>query len=172
MLAHIPHHILLFLLVTIPLIAVIVIISGSIWGFIKMPGKATVILISIFSLIIAAASWIFNMGWIRFMMTLTLIPFIHAMIFFLTNLFTARYIDESQKLKILNLLFCITYMISYIFLPDGADTGGLYFFFGLIHNSTLSYVAQAISYIAFFAHIILFVMQIIQWVKQKKKATM
>ncbi|MBE7038910.1 MAG: hypothetical protein E7404_08430 [Ruminococcaceae bacterium] len=174
MLSNVPSSILLLLLILMPVIAVVVIVSGTIWGIYKArknnsPNKKKIILLSILAILIAAVSWILNMGWIRFVMTFMLIPFIHAIIFFFTNLFMASYVDKTKNIKILNLLFIMTYLLLYIFLPDAADYGEMYFLFGLIHNDLLSNIAYAISSISFLGHIVLFVLQIIYAVKTKRK---
>lgn len=90
--------------------------------------------------------------------------------FFVTGLCVAPYTDKSRNVKILNLLFCITYLLIYIFLPDVGERGESYFFFGLIHSDFLSKIAIAVSGIAFLGHIILFVLQIIQAVKIRKNS--
>ena len=131
-------------------------------------GKKRTILMSIFYILIVIASWFLNMGWIRFFMTILLIPFIHAVVFFLTNFFATKYFDKSTKIRKLNLWFTISYLIAYLLMPDGGDIGGMYFFFGLIHNDTLSGIANSISSIAVIGHIVMFVMQIIEIKKIKK----
>lgn len=173
MLANIPSGILLFLLISVIMTATIVIVGGTIWGLIKArkndtSDKKMVILLCVLSIVIAAVSWMANFGWIRFIMTFLLIPFIHAIIFFLTNLFVSSYVDKSRKLKMLNLFFIVTYLMFYIFLPDGGDIGGLYFFFGLIHNDTLLSIAEFILSIALPGHVVLFILQIIQVIALKK----
>ena len=176
MLKNVSREWLVFLLILILIIAIVFIAVRTTCFFIKLgkintSNKKKTILISIFSIILAAVSWITNMGWIRFIMTLMMIPFIHAIIFFITDLYIASYIDKYWNIKLLNLLFYITYLLLYIFLPDGGDVGELYFFFGLIHSNVLSYIAQAISGIAFLVHIVLLILQIIQVAKIKKKET-
>ena len=53
-------------------------------------------------------------------------------------------------------------------MPDGGDYGSMYFFFSLIHNDTLSSVANFISSIAVLGHIVMFIMQLIEIKKIKK----
>lgn len=131
-------------------------------------GKKRTILISICYILVVLASWFLNMGWIRFFMTFLLIPFIHAVVFFLTNFFVTKYFDKSTKIKKLNIWFIISYLIAYLLMPDGGDIGGMYFFFGLIHNDTLSGIANSISSIAVIVHIVMFIMQIVEIKKIKK----
>ena len=131
-------------------------------------GKRKTILMSLLYILIVLVSWFLNMGWIRFFMTFLLIPFIHAIVFFLTNFFATKYFDKSPKIRKLNLWFIISYLITYLLMPDGGDIGGMYFFFGLIHSDILSGVANFISSVAGIAHIVLFVLQIVEIRKIKK----
>lgn len=152
-------------------VTVVIVASGTIWGILKCRNsnhKKKIIFLSIIAIFIAAASWVMNIGWLRFIMTVMLIPFIHAIIFFLFNLFMASYADKAKNIKTLNLLFIMTYLLLYIFLPDGADSGETYFFFGLIHNDSLSNIAYGITEISFLGHIVLIVLQIICAVKANK----
>lgn len=176
MLSNISPHILLFLIISIFIIFIGVVVGVTIRIILKSrqdSDKKRRIFISIFmsllSIFIAAISWLLNMGWVRMIMTLLLIPFIHALIFFFTNLFMTYYEDKNKSTKLLNLLFILTYLLLYIFLPDGADTGEMYFFFGLIHSNSLSGIAQCVSRMAFLGHIVLFILQIIQAIRTKKK---
>lgn len=174
MLSKVPHNILLLLFVLILVASIVVVVGGSIWGMLRAgkinsSNKKKVILLSILATFIAAVSWILNMGWIRLIMTFLLIPFIHVIIFFSTNLFMSSYVDKSRNIKILNLLFIMTYSLIYIFLPDAGDYGEMYFLFGLIHSDLLSNIACGIAGVSFLGHIVLFVLQIIYAVKTKKK---
>jgi len=101
-------------------------------------------------------------------MTFLLIPVIHGIVFFSLSIFFAVYVDKSPKMLKFNVFFIITYLLSYVFMPDGADRGEMYFFFGLIHNDSLSSIAFYISGISFIVHIVLFFMQIFEVRKIKK----
>ena len=81
MLADINRTLLLYLLIGVIIIAVLVIVCGTIIAIIKAckkgeHNKRKDILLTLLCIAIAAASWIFNMGWIRFIMTFLLIPFL------------------------------------------------------------------------------------------------
>ena len=173
MLSNVPGEILLFLLIIFFLVAILVVLGGTVWAVTKAKieksksSKNNIIMTVVF-IFIAAISWLLNFGWLRFIMTFMLIPFTHAIIFFLANLHVGKYLDKSTKIKKINLCFMITYLATYIFFPDGADYGGMYFFFGLIHNDILSIIAMCISYIAGLSHIILFIVQLVQIIKIKK----
>lgn len=173
MLANVNRSLLLTLLIIVFVVAIVVIVGGVIFAIVKarknnFPNSKKIIVCTFVSIIIAAVSWILNFGWIRFFMTFLLVPIIHGIVYFLVNLFFAKYTDQSPKMSRLNLLFIITYLIAYLLMPDGGDVGGMYFFFGLIHNDVLSGIASFISSIAVIGHIVLFVMQIVEIRKIKK----
>lgn len=126
------------------------------------------ILVSLLCIAVVATSWIFNMGWLRFFMTFLLVPFIHAIIFFLTNLFSADRIQKSKKSKNIYIAFCITYLLFNLLLPDGGDTGEMYVLFGLVHSDAISYVCGVISAIAIAGHIVCLISQIIKNSKMRK----
>ncbi len=173
MLANVNRDLLLYLLIAIIIIAVLVIVGGTIIAIVKSykqdnNSKLNAILASLLCIVIAGSSWVLNMGWIRFIMTLMLIPFIHAIIFFLINLFTAGYIHKSKKLRNINIFFCLTYLLFYILLPDGGDVGEMYVFFGLIHSNLFSNICNAISSCALLGHIVLLILQIVEVIKIKK----
>lgn len=175
MLANVNRDLLLYSLIAIIIIAVLVIVGGTIIAIVKSykqgnHGKRNAILASLLCIVIAGSSWVLNMGWIRFIMTFMLIPFIHAIIFFLINLFTAGYIHKSKKLRNFNIFFCLTYLLFYILLPDGGDTGEIYVFFGLIHNNLFSSICNKISDSAILGHIVLLILQIVEVMKIKKSS--
>ncbi|MBQ4137017.1 MAG: hypothetical protein IJD67_02800 [Clostridia bacterium] len=132
--------------------------------------KKKAITISVICIIIAAASFVFNMGWFRCIMLWMLIPVIHPILLFATNLYAAQYTDESSTLKLTNRLFIITYIAFWALFPDFGDIGPTYFLFGLVRNRALSYIAFALSGIAGSAHIILFIVQLVQFFMIKKRA--
>lgn len=173
MLTTVNRNILLYFLIAIIIIAVVVVLSGTIWAIIKSNRegnsiKIKVIITSVLCIVIAGVSWILNFGWIRFIMTFMLIPFIHAIVFFLINLFTSFHINKSNNLKLFNFLYCITYLLAYLFLPDGGDVGGMYVFFGLIHSDWFVDISGSISTFAFICNIVLSVLQIIYLLKARK----
>ncbi len=134
-------------------------------------GKTKMAILSIILILIVAVSWVINMGWFRFIMTILFVPFMHSIAFFLMNLYSAKYFDKSQKIKKLNLFYILTFLIFNIFMPDAADDGVSYFFFGLIHGSALSDIAYFIAIIAAISHVVLFVMQIVEIRKIKKTSS-
>ena len=171
--ANVNRDILLYSLIAIITIAVLVILGGTTMAIVKSHkqgnhSKRNAILASLLCIAIAGFSWILNMGWIRFIMTFMLIPFIHAIIFFLINLITAGYIHKSKKIRNINIFFCLTYLLFYILLPDGGDAGEMYVFFGLIHSNLFSNICIKISGSALFGHIVLLILQIAEVITVKK----
>lgn len=80
----------------------------------------------IFLICIIITSSIFNMGWIHFLFS----PFIlvHAVLMGIV-LFSKYGREANEKYKF---PFLISAAITYLFLMDGADNGGMYCFYGLI----------------------------------------
>lgn len=131
-------------------------------------------LISILFVIISIVSWVFNMGWLRFIMTFLAVPIIHTIAFIIINSFSLSYIDKSVKLKRYVNLSYITYLLGYLSLPDGGDVGPMYVFFGLIHNDIVANISYIISSISFIGNIVLFILQIVEIILQiaeRKKKT-
>lgn len=168
MLSNVNSSILLLLLIAGLVAVVTVIVVGVILAIVKKGNSKKVTICTLVSIIIAGFSWILNFGWLRFFMTFLLIPVIHGTVFFLSNIKFAKYTDQSTKMKKMNFLFIITYLMSYFLMPDGGDTGEMYFFFSLIHNDILAGIASFVSSIAITAHILLFVLQIVEIRKIKK----
>ena len=100
MLSNINRYLLLYLLIitilTVFGITIITIIKSFKQG---KCNKCKTIFVALLCIIIVGLSWIFNMGWLRVIMTLVLIPFINAVIFLVINLIVSKYIDESNELK-------------------------------------------------------------------------
>ncbi len=168
------NGIFLILLICFVLVNVIVIVGGVVWAIckaLKMNDKKGLraVIFSILCILVAACSWIFNFGWLRFILTFMLVPFIHAIIFFITNTCASKYIDRSKKMKVYVWLFYITYLCAYVTLPDGADIGPTYMFFGLIKSDSASSIGFLVAYISCMIHIIAFILQSVQILKLKKK---
>lgn len=130
--------------------------------------KKKILWLSALCILIVAISWITNMGWIRFFLTFLMVPVIHALVFFWTNYFSAKYCEIVPNLKKLTWFFMLTYLLPYLLTPDGGDIGGIYFFFGLVKNDTLANIANYIAGIALSFHIALFVVMIMEIRKGKK----
>lgn len=173
MLVNVNRTLLLYLLTAIFIVVILVIVVGTIIAIIKSykkgeHSKRKGILLTLLWIAIAATSWIFNMGWIRFIMTFMLIPFVHAIVFFLINLFASKYVHKSEKLRKVLVMCCITYLLFYILLPDGGDIGEMYVLFGLIHNRALSNICKLICLFSLLGHIVLLILQITEILKIRK----
>ncbi len=127
----------------------------------KLQNKKKTILTSLCCVFVAAASWVLNIGWLRFAMTLLLVPLIHAALFVTVNVVAAKYAEKSFKLKIANLLFIVTYLLAYVLYPDVANNDVHYFFFGLVNNPAVVGAVQKIADVILILHMILFVVQFV-----------
>lgn len=128
-------------------------------------GKIKTIIISVISILVVVATWIFNLGWLRLFMTAVLIP--HIVLFVFMNLYSTKYFDNSKRIKILNIFFVLTFLFAYVFMPDSDDISS-YVFFGLVHNENVLNIAEIISTVAFVGNVVTFIMQIIGIEKIKK----
>ncbi len=108
--------------------------------------------ISILCVAIAAVSWIFNMGWLRLILTLVAFPFVHAVLFVVIIAKSSAKVSLSVNLKKYIILSHITYIASYLLLPDGGDYGEMSFFFALIESNIVGSVAMFIALACFAAH--------------------
>lgn len=174
MLANVNRTLLLILCLSILAIGVItgiVILVKSIISSKKNGNhlKLKYNLVAILFVLIAIASWVLNMGWLRFIMTFLALPIIHTIAFMITNNFSLSYIDKSVKLKRFVLLSYITYLLGYLLLPDSSDYGPMYVFFGLIHNDIVANISYNISFVAFMGNIVLLILQIVERRKVKKE---
>lgn len=122
--------------------------------------KSKALYAALFSIAVAAVSWITNFGIFRMICTMCLVPFAHAVIVFSMGAVIARY-EEYGKLVMYNRIFNFTYIISNVMAYD-TDNITDYMFFGLIHNDFLINIGFVISAIALTAHVVLLVLQIIE----------
>ncbi len=128
--------------------------------------KKRIILLSLISILIAIISWITNFGFMRLYYTVVLIPIVHAVIVLAVGLFLTSFANQ-RRIRLYNLLFCATYVISNICYPD-ADEINQYVFFGLINNDILCNVGRFISVFALIMHVVLFVLQFIEVTRVRK----
>lgn len=152
---------------------VLAVIIALIFGLVssvksKSYKRLRIIIISFCSIIIAAFAWVLNFGWLRVFLTMLLIPTIHGVIYFISNVNFSKYTEESSKVNKLNIIYIVTYLSSYLLLSDGSGNGELYFFFGLIKNNVLSSIADYVSGISVLAHIVFFFILIFECKKLKK----
>jgi len=115
--------------------------------------------ITIFSVLIMSASWIFNLGWYRFVLIFIPIPLIHTIAFLIINIKCANRISDFKCLGKYILISSVTYLLPHLLFPDGGDIGGMYLFFGLIKNDAIAYVMMPIAIIAFVINIIVLIIE-------------
>ncbi len=123
----------------------------------------------ILCLVIMGASWVLNMGWLRVILTWLAFPIIHAVAVIIINGKAVTKLAYSVTLRIYTVISLLTSVLSYVFLPDFGDVGGMYVFFGLIENETIVDTAFEISLICFAAYIVVTVLQLIEMGRIKKK---
>ena len=174
MLSNIPSEVLLGALIAVFALAALSAVFGVVWIAIRAKKSGAqylkrMLLLLLSAVIIAAVSWILNMGWYRFVLTLFLVPFTHGIAFLFTNVLLVRHFDGSRKLRILNLLFILSYVFIYVFLPDGGDIGEMYFFFGWIESAFWADVAFYVASASLCVHIVSFAWQIVEAVRVKKE---
>ena len=159
------------MLYTILIIAAIVFVLGLLLKSFLIYKKSTSItslkynLICDLFVVIVVLSWFFNMGWLRFIFTFLAAPFVHSIIFIIMINKAIPYIEKSIKLKRFLFISYITYILTYLLLPDGGDTGTMYMFFGLIHNDIITSISYQLARISFVANIIMLILQI----REKRK---
>lgn len=124
-------------------IAALFLLARAFWKKIKDLDAATkkLSLLTVICVAVVILSWIFNMGWIRFALVFIPLPFVHTLAFLIINTKAAKKIPEFPKLKKMLMYSCLTYVLTYLLLPDGGDVGGMYMFFGLIKNDAIVSVA-------------------------------
>ena len=133
----------------------------------RQPQTTRYCIIMVICILIASASWILNMGWLRLILTWFAVPFIHPIIFVVINSKALPNIIYSAKLKIYTLITYITYVLMYVFLPDGGDIGPMYTFFGLISNDLAVNVLTVLSEVCLIAYITFTILQITENKKVK-----
>lgn len=174
MLSNIPSEAIFGALIAAFALAALSAVFGVVWIAIRAKKSGArylkrMLILLLSAVIVAAASWLLNFGWLRFFLTLFLVPFTHGIAFLLTNVLLVRHFDDSRNLRIMNLFFILSYMLAYVFLPDGGDIGEMYFFFGLIESNFWSDVAFYVAGTALGAHLLLFILQIVEVCQIKKE---
>lgn len=117
------------------------------------------LLISSVCLLIVTASWLFNFGMIRF--TMLFVPIISTGVFVVTNYISAGCFEHSRRIKVLNLLFVLTYLFANLLYPD-TDFVRSYAFFALINKYEIITVLEKFAEAMALAHIALFVWQVVE----------
>ena len=102
-----------------------------------MSNRLKLNLLSIGMIAVMCLSWVFNIGWIRLILKFLLFPVISAVVFFIGNHLSAKYIQTDKNLKTVTMLSYITFLLPYLLVGDGGDIGEMYMLFGLIENDTI-----------------------------------
>ena len=125
------------------LAAIIGIIVFCIIAFVKLIKKAKkgspkhrkYYFFSIGCVLLAAVSFIFNLGWLRvFLLWFFPIPLGYAALFLVSSFFAIRRFGDKPILKPLTLCSFAAYLLTYFCLPDVGDYGPAYAFFTLIRG--------------------------------------
>ncbi len=121
-------------------------------------------------LLVMVASWLLNVGWFRVLLTFLAFPVIHAMVFGITNGKAILQLHNSPKLARYTWIAQATYLLFYMFFPDGGDVGPMYVFFGLIRNNTAAEILGMFSGVSLATHTVVTVLQLIEMHRIKKAA--
>ena len=145
-----------------------------IWSFVlcilkakktEFEGKKNTVIVSLGCIVVALASWGFNLGWLRFVMTLLSVPFIYCSIFFIVNIVAGKNKKDCAILKWCNILYCATFVVANVLYPDVAGTvsgvGDTYFLFGLVKNHPCIPTVQTVAEVVLVIHALLFVAQLV-----------
>ena len=132
---------------------------------VEFEGKKNTVIVSLGCIVVALASWGFNLGWLRFVMTLLSVPFIYCSIFFIVNIVAGKYKKDCAILKWCNILYVLTFIAANVLYPDVAGTvkgvGDTYFLFGYIRNLESLETVQKYANILIVVHAMLFVVQLV-----------
>ena len=143
----------------------------SIIIFIKIKNQNPKALIYYFSgilcIFIMVASWILNLGWLRVILTWILFPFIHLIFFAIVNANALFKLAYCNRLKWYTILSHVTYVGTYLFLPDFGDIGPARVFFGLIKNNNIALSLMPLSLVCFLGNIVFLILQASQRNKVK-----
>ncbi len=101
--------------------------------------------VSIICVIIMLISWFMNFGWIRVIFTVIPLALVHVMAFVYIIHVAAKYTKQEKKLKLAMIVAQLTFVLSYVLLPDGADSGEAYVFFGLIHSNNVAKICETVA---------------------------
>lgn len=105
---------------------------------------------------IVLLSWKLNFGFIMLGLIMRALPLIHMLIFAIINLKAATKADNNKNLRRLLVSMYITFTAAYVFMPDIAEGGVNYVFFGLIKEQETVLDLCNTLYPAFFTANIIF----------------
>ncbi len=154
-------RIIIFILPVLSLVTSTTVLIKSIIDY-KKTGNSVKLKYNILTIgctVIAIVSWLFNIGLFRFCMIFTGLPFIHSMLFVVSNSLSANHIEEYDSVKKNVISSYVTYLAAHVLLPDAGDYGGMYVFFGLIQNSIVSLLCCGIAVLATIGNICYIIFQ-------------
>lgn len=111
-------------------------------------------LLSLLCVVIAAASWVFNAGFMRLLMTVLGVPLWHAAFFLTYNIKASAYLKKSSQIKRYIWLNCLFYTGANLLFPD-VDNVRSYFFFGLIQIDWLYMIMAYLAVACLIIHLIM-----------------
>ncbi len=135
----------------------------------KPKSVLTYIFISLFSIALAAVSWLTNFGWLRAYLAVYAVPFLHAGVFFAVNVFVSFYVKTCPKIRKLNAFYVLTYILTHVLLPDFGDDAAGYFFFGAVRCGSFHELLSVLSALSFILHNVLCVIQIVMMLNERIK---
>lgn len=87
-------------------------------------------------IIIAALSWVLNLGWVRYIFSLAMLPVLHCILFWFIENYAASYSQNSKILGISIFISYVTFIMFYIFLPDFNEQRTIFALFNTITSTT------------------------------------
>lgn len=130
--------------------------------------KIKMVLLSLLSIFIVGISWLMNFGFIRFLLMFLPVP--HAMLVFAIGIMATVY-SSYKKIRLYNILFCLTYILCNVSFPDSGASSN-FVFFGLFENDLILKLGGAISVIALVAHIVFLILQIVEIIRANRKESL
>ncbi|MET3194695.1 ankyrin repeat domain-containing protein [Bacillus sp. OAE603] len=129
--------------------------------------KITVYLGLLLNLVLVAASYIFNMGWLRVFALIVFVPYTIALTIFnciyISMCFKTEFTIKNTKPIILTNLF---YLLANLVLPDFGDVEGSYIIFGRIENVPDYFML--LSLICLIAHVVFLILCFKEMNKMRK----
>ncbi|MBP3414910.1 MAG: hypothetical protein J6L81_06925 [Clostridia bacterium] len=160
---------MLALTVAVAIILVVVSRRGKKIGKKTVTPRLVCNLLTAACVVIAAYSFISNMGWLRFVALYTTFSIIHpGLLFLLTNL-GVNYFGKYKGLAVLGVFTHLTYLLANIITPDFGDIGDPYIFFGMVMSQEV--VDKFANYFlpAYILNIVLIIVQLIVTASCRRK---
>ena len=124
---------------------------------------------SVVCILVAAASWILNPGWLRVFLTIVGVPIYYSIGFMIVIGLCSTYASRSTRLRTYIILLEILYVLTFLAFPDIGDYGPSYMFFGLIRSDSVVGVGFTVTYLAFAGSVIFAILQLVERSRVKKE---